>query len=84
VGPEGALVIRFRPLAGFGIEAEGVDLAKPLADADFRALEAAFYAHHLLALRAQEIDAAQFLAFARRIGPPQPHVIDQFHHPDDV
>ncbi len=76
-------MIRFRPLAGFGIEAEGVDLAKPLADADFRALEAAFYAHHLLALRAQDIDAAQFLAFARRIGPPQPHVIDQFHHPDD-
>ena len=76
-------MIRFRPLAGFGIEAEGVDLSRPLADADFRALEEAFYAHHLLALRAQDIDAAQFLAFARRIGPPQPHVIDQFHHPDD-
>ena len=40
-------MIRFRPLAGFGIEAEGVDLAKPLADADFRALEAAFYVHQL-------------------------------------
>ena len=76
-------MIRFHPLAGFGIEAEGVDLAKPLVEADFRALEEAFYAHHLLALRAQDIDAAQFLAFARRIGPPQPHVIDQFHHPDD-
>ncbi len=76
-------MIRFRPLAGFGIEAEGVDLSRPLADADFGALEQAFYAHHLLALRAQEIDAAQFIAFARRIGPPQPHVIDQFHHPDD-
>ena len=76
-------MIRFRPLAGFGIEAEGVDLSRPLADADFRALEQAFYAHHVLALRAQDIDAAQFLAFARRIGPPQPHVIDQFHHPDD-
>ena len=56
-------MIRFRPLAGFGIEAEGVDLSRPLADADFGALEQAFYAHHLLALRAQEIDAAQFIAF---------------------
>ena len=28
-------------------------------------------------------DARQFLAFARRFGPPEPHVIDQFHHPDD-
>ena len=76
-------MIRFRPLAPFGIEAEGVDLSKPLAEDDFEELEAAFYAHHLLALRAQDIDAAQFLAFARRIGPPQPHVIDQFHHPHD-
>ena len=56
---------------------------QPLADADFAELERAFYAHHVLALRGQDIDAAQFLAFARRIGPPQPHVIDQFHHPDD-
>jgi taurine dioxygenase len=26
---------------------------------------------------------AQFVAFAQRLGPPQPHVIDQFHHPED-
>ena len=38
----------------------------------------------MLALRAQSLTAAQFLAFARRLGPPQPHVIDQFHHPDDA
>jgi taurine dioxygenase len=76
-------VIRFQPLAGFGVEAEGVDLSKPLADADFRALEQAFYENHVLALRGQQITAAQFASFARRIGPPQPHVIDQFHHPDD-
>ena len=37
----------------------------------------------MLALRAQDITAAQFVAFAKRIGPPQPHVIDQFHHPED-
>ncbi len=37
----------------------------------------------MLALRGQEIDAAGFAAFARRFGSPQPHVIDQFHHPDD-
>ena len=37
----------------------------------------------MLALRAQTLTPAQFVAFARRLGPPQPHVIDQFHHPDD-
>jgi len=77
-------MITFKPLSpGFGIEAAGVDLSQPLSDADFATLERAFYEHQVLALRAQDISAAQFGAFARRIGPPQPHVIDQFHHPED-
>ena len=77
-------MIAFKPLSPlFGVEAAGVDLSQPLADAVFRELERAFYAHQVLALRGQDLSAAQFLAFARRLGPPQPHVIDQFHHPDD-
>jgi taurine dioxygenase len=73
-----------RPLSpGFGAEAIGVDLSAPLSDAQFRELERAFYAHQVLALRGQRLTPAQFVAFARRIGPPQPHVIDQFHHPED-
>ena len=32
-------------------------------------------------LRGQTLTPAQFVAFARRFGPPEPHVIDQFHHP---
>jgi len=76
--------MQFNPLPGpFGVEAPEVDLAKPLADADFTQLRSAFFEHHVLALRAQDITAAQFIGFARRIGPPQPHVIDQFHHPED-
>ena len=42
------------------------------------------YANQVLALRAQDLTPAQFAAFARRLGPPQPHVIDQFHHPEDA
>ena len=49
----------------------------------FAEIERAFYAGQVLALRAQELTPAQFVAFARRFGPPQPHVIDQFHHPED-
>ncbi len=76
--------MQFNPLPGpFGVEAPDVDLSQPLPDADFRSLESAFYANHVLGLRAQDISAAQFIAFARRFGPPQPHVIDQFHHPED-
>ena len=65
----------------FGVQADDVDLARPLSDATFAELERAFYDNQLLALRAQDITATQFSAFARRFGPPQPHVIDQFHTP---
>jgi alpha-ketoglutarate-dependent taurine dioxygenase len=75
---------RFTPLSsGFGVQAEDVDLRQPLADTAWREIEDAFYAHQVLVIRAQDITPAQFVAFARRLGPPQPHVIDQFHHPED-
>jgi taurine dioxygenase len=76
-------MIGFEPLSPFGVETSDVDLSRPLTDAVFKELEAAFYANQVLALRGQDITADQFLDFARRIGPPQPHVIDQFHHPED-
>ncbi len=74
----------FQPLCpGFGLEAHDVDIARPLSDAEFAAIERAFYAGQVLVLRGQSLTPAQFVAFARRLGPPQPHVIDQFHHPAD-
>jgi alpha-ketoglutarate-dependent taurine dioxygenase len=66
----------------FGLEAAGVDLATPLSDAAFKEIEDTFFAGQVLVLRGQRLTPAQFLAFARRFGPPEPHVIDQFHHPD--
>jgi taurine dioxygenase len=74
---------RFEPLSPFGVETSDVDLSQPLSDAVFAELERAFYANQVLSLRGQDITAEQFAAFARRLGPPQPHVIDQFHHPAD-
>ena len=72
-----------RPLASsFGVEVDA-DISRPLSDAQFAEIERAFYACQVLALRAQQLTPAQFVAFARRLGPPQPHVIDQFHHPED-
>jgi len=72
-----------RPLSsGFGVEVD-VDISRPLSDAQVAEIESAFYAGQVLALRAQKLTPAQFVSFARRLGPPQPHVIDQFHHPED-
>ena len=77
-------MITFTPLSAlFGAETSDVDLSQPLSDAVFAEIERAFYANQVLALRGQRISALQFLQFAQRLGPPQPHVIDQFHHPED-
>ena len=64
----------------FGLAATGVDIAA-LDDAAFEEIENAFFAGQVLVLRDQHLTAAQFHAFAKRFGPPEPHVIDQFHHP---
>jgi len=72
-----------KPLsAGFGVEVD-VDVSQPLSAAAFAEIERAFYAGQVLAIRGQQLSARQFASFAARFGPPQPHVIDQFHHPED-
>jgi taurine dioxygenase len=76
--------MKLKPLSpGFGMQATDVDLARPLTDAAFAKLERAFFKGQVLVIRNQDLLAEEFVAFARRFGPPEPHVIDQFHHPDD-
>lgn len=76
--------MRFQSLgAGFGLETFDVDIAAPLSDAEFGEIERAFFDGQVLVLHGQAPTPAQYVAFARRLGPPEPHVIDQFHHPDD-
>lgn len=75
---------RFEPLcADFGAETRDVDIAQAMPDTEFAALERKFFDAQVLVLRAQALTPSQFVAFARRLGPPQPHVVDQFHHPED-
>jgi taurine dioxygenase len=74
--------MEFRKLSdGFGVEVLGANLSS-LSAGEFEQLQRSFYQHQVLVARAQKLTAAQFLQFARRIGPPEPHVIDQFHHPE--
>ena len=68
--------MRLRKLTeGFGAEADEIA-------ADFRAVWDAFFASQVLVFRAQEFSPGGLLGFARRFGKPEPHVIDQFHHPE--
>jgi taurine dioxygenase len=70
-----------RRLEGFGVEVFGLDLPS-LSGKQFEELKESFYANQVLVVRAQNLTATQFLEFGRRFGRPEPHVIDQFHHPE--
>ena len=66
-----------------GARIRSIDLAQPLADDSFAQIEQALHDHAFVVLPRQTITTRQFVDFARRWGPPEPHVIDTFHHPDD-
>lgn len=78
--------IEIRPLAGsFAAEVIGLDLHRPLADDDFRRIHRAHLDHHVLVFRNQRITPEQQIAFSRRFGPLQIHVLHQFQlkgHPE--
>lgn len=65
-----------------GAEVTGAELARPMDEATFRELLRLFLEHKVLVLRGQRVTAPQFLAWAKRFGRPEPHVLDQFHHAD--
>jgi taurine dioxygenase len=77
-------MLKATPLSpGFGLELSDIDVSQPMSGAQFEDLERAFFTGQVLVLRGQRLTPAQFVAFARRFGTPEPHVIDQFHHPAD-
>ncbi|HET7365855.1 MAG TPA: TauD/TfdA family dioxygenase [Burkholderiales bacterium] len=64
-----------RKLGTFGMETDS--MARP-----FREIWDAFFAAQVLVIRGQRLSPSEFLRFARQFGRPEPHVIDQFHHPE--
>jgi taurine dioxygenase len=67
----------------FGCEITGLDIARELDADEFATVENALNEHLVVVLREQNVAPERFVAFARRFGRPEPHVIDQFHHPAD-
>ena len=65
-----------------GAEIAGLDLSRPLSEAQFSDVREALHRHHVLTFRGQSLQARDFLAFAGRFGPPEPHLLDQYHHPE--
>lgn len=78
-------MLTVKPLSpALGAEITGVDLNQNLDDATVHRIEAALDEHLVVVLPGQTLTPKAFTAFARRWGRPEPHVIDQFHHPEDA
>jgi taurine dioxygenase len=75
-----------KPFAGpVGAEIIGLDLSKPLNEADFKRIHQAHLDHALLVFRDQQISPEEQIAFSRRFGELQIHVLKQFllaDHPE--
>ena len=67
--------MQLRKLGSFGAEADEIS-------PDFDEVWGAFFAAQVLVFRGQKITPTGFLEFAKKFGRPEPHVIDQFHHPE--
>lgn len=77
-----ANTFEIRPLdAPLGAEVIGLDLSQPLSDTDFARIHRAHLDYHVVVFRDQQITPAQQIAFSRRFGPLQIHVLHQFQLP---
>lgn len=69
-----------RPLTpNLGAEILGVDLARGVDDALFRAIHEAFLRHQVLLFGPQDLPPGRQVEFARRFGEVQVHVMNQYH-----
>ena len=73
-----------RPLGeALGTEALGLDLSKPLDNADFAWIADAFANHPVLVFRDQTLGAAELAAFGRRFGTPRRHALIKYRHTEN-
>ena len=69
----------FTPLtANIGCRVDGVDVAAPMSDAVFADLRRALAEHAVLVLPGQDITPEDHIAFSRRFGPLEDHVLSDF------
>ena len=74
-----------RLTAALAAEIAGVDLSTSVSDALFAQIYDAFLKHQLLLFRGQKLTPGAQVAFARRFGELQVHVMNQYHvegHPE--
>lgn len=76
------MALTLRPFdAPLGAEAAGID-PRAVSDADLDALTRALATHGVLVLRDQRLTPAELVAFSRRFGELEYHVLDQYWLPE--
>ena len=65
-----------------GTEVVGVDVSHPLDAETLEWIERAFAEHPVLVFRNQRLGPAELAAFGGQFGRPQPHILEQYRHPD--
>ena len=74
--------MKVTPLSSYlGAEIRGLDL-EHLDDAQFEQVNRAFLDHQILVFRDQALSPEGQLAFSKRFGPLDIHVLNQYNHPD--
>lgn len=61
--------LQLKPLQPFAAEASGIDITRPLAPEEVRAVEQAMDTHAVLVFRNQPMDQHQQIAYAKQFGP---------------
>jgi taurine dioxygenase len=79
---QGGMISVRKSDACMGAESSGVDLSRPLSERILGEVRDALHRHHVLLFRGQSLEPESFLGFGNRFGRPEPHVLDQFHHPE--
>jgi taurine dioxygenase len=76
--------ISVRRLTGaLGAEITGVSLSGTLTNQQFDTIHQAFLDHSVLVFRNQHLEPDELVAFSRRFGSLEQHVLKQFAHPDN-
>ena len=80
--PASSQTFEVRPFAApVGAEIIGLDISRPINDAEFARIHRAHLDHHVLVFRGQDVSLADHVAFSRRFGPLEIHVLHQFQLP---
>ena len=78
-----SVALSLRPLGkALGTEVVGVDVSRPFDAATLEWIDRAFAEHPVMVFRNQRLGPAELAAFGAQFGRPQPHILEQYRHPD--